>query len=93
VVQLAEPTVQYQLAAGKKRLTTPPEAVTVKLVGEMLVLAEGTWSWTAVARELALALKGDSAIGGLALGLKELLTATSFAEARQVLDDLGIGVK
>jgi hypothetical protein len=93
VVQLAEPTVQYQLAAGKKRLTTPPEAVTVKLVGEMLVLAEGTWSWTAVARELALTFKGTSAIGGLALGLKELLTATSFAEARQVLDDLGIGVK
>jgi hypothetical protein len=59
----------------------------------MLVLAEGTWSWTAVARELALTFKGTSAIGGLALGLKELLTATSFAEARQVLDDLGIGVK
>ncbi len=91
VVQLAQPYVQYRLAVGPKTLTTPPEAVTVKLVGEMLVLAGGVWSWTAVARELALALKGDSPIGGLALGLKEVLTAATFAEAKQVLDELGVG--
>jgi hypothetical protein len=36
-------------------------------------------------------LKGDSAIGGLALGLKEVLTAATFAEAKQVLDELGVG--
>jgi hypothetical protein len=91
VVQLPQPYVQYQVTAGTKTLTTPPEAVTVKLVGELLVLAEAVWTWTAVARELALAFKGDSPIGGLALGLKELLTAVTFAEARQILDDLGIG--
>jgi hypothetical protein len=63
----------------------------VKLVGETLVLAQEDWSWTAVARELALALKGAGAIGGLALGLKEVLTASTFAEAKQVLDELGVG--
>jgi hypothetical protein len=91
VVQLPQPHIQYQLSVGAKKLTTNSEPVTVKLVGETLVLAQEDWSWTAVARELALALKGAGAIGGLALGLKEVLTASTFAEAKQVLDELGVG--
>jgi hypothetical protein len=91
VVQLPQPHIQYQLAVGTQTLTTAPEAVTAKLMGEMLVLAEGAWSWTAVARELALALKGSGAVGGLALGLKEVLTAATFREAKQILDELGLG--
>jgi hypothetical protein len=90
VVQLPQPQVHYQLVAGDKTLTTPSEPVTVKLIGNQLLLAEGAWSWTAVARELAAALKNSSAVGGLALGVKEVLTAATFDEAQEVLDDLGI---
>ena len=91
VAQQSQPQVQYQLQAGTKLLATSPEPVTVKLLGTLLVLAEGSWSWTAVARELALALKGGRAAGGLALGLKEVLTADTVAAAKQILDELGIG--
>ncbi|HEX6385537.1 MAG TPA: hypothetical protein VF177_12780, partial [Anaerolineae bacterium] len=45
--------------------------------------------WAAVARELALAIKGGGAVGGLAIGIKEVLAAETFAEAAQVLDELG----
>ncbi len=91
VIQQPQPQVQYQLQAGTKLLTTSPEPVTVKLLETLLVLAEESWSWTAVARELARALKGDRASGSLALGLKEVLTAGTVAEARKILDELGIG--
>ena len=91
VTQHPQPHIQYRLQIGTKWLTSNPEPITVKLLDEQLVLAEGVWSWTAVARELALAFKGNRAIGGLALGLKEVLMAVSFAEAQQILDELGVG--
>jgi hypothetical protein len=46
--------------------------------------------WTAVARELALALTGGAPPGMLALGVKEALAAESYAAAAQILTELGL---
>jgi hypothetical protein len=36
-----------------------------------------------------MAIKGDGAIGGLAIGIREVLAAETFAAAEEVLDELG----
>lgn len=88
--------VQYVLPIGAAALTTAPEAVTAKLVGETAVLVvayEGDEvPWTAVARELAQTLRPHQPAGGLALGIKEVLSAPTFAAAAQTLAELGYDV-
>jgi hypothetical protein len=42
-----------------------------------------------VARTLAQAIKGSSAVGSLAIGLREVLRAASVPEAARTLDELG----
>jgi hypothetical protein len=87
--------VRYALRVGPATLATRPEEVAVKWVREgetavLYVAYEGdAVPSTAVARELALALRPNQPPGGLALGIKELLAAPSSAAAAQVLVDLG----
>jgi hypothetical protein len=93
VIRAAWVQVHYHLALGPaEALSTAPEEVTAKWVGETAVLyvtyAGNAVPWTAVARELAQALKPGRAIG-LALGLKEILAAPTFAAAAQILTELG----
>jgi hypothetical protein len=93
VVKTAHLQVQYRLFVGDKTLLTAPEAAIVKLDGRANVLyvpeSEADFPWTAVARELALAVKPGQPVGGLAIGIREVLTAVTFAAAAQILDDLG----
>ena len=93
VVKTTQIDVQYRLSIGDKTLLTPPETVAVKLDSRVNVLyvpvAPANFPWTAVARELALAIKPGPVSGGLALGIREVLTAVTFAAAAQILDELG----
>ncbi|MBK8986645.1 MAG: DUF3684 domain-containing protein [Chloroflexi bacterium] len=88
--------VQYRLTLGTGEiLATAPEDAAAKLVGETAVLyvvytGDGA-PWTAVARELALALRPQQPPGGLALGIKEVLSAPSLAAAAEMLAELGYG--
>jgi hypothetical protein len=84
--------VQYRLPLGDdEAVTTTPEAAAVKLdvrTNSLVVTeCEPAQLWTAVARELALALSGG---GLLALGLKEVLAAESYTAAAQALTELGL---
>jgi hypothetical protein len=84
--------VQYRLPlAADEAVTTTPEAAAVKLdvqTNSLVVTeCEPAQLWTAVARELALALSGG---GLLALGLKEVLAAESYSAAAQALTELGL---
>jgi hypothetical protein len=83
--------IQYRLSLGDETVTTTPETVAVKLdvrTNSLVVQDnEPEHLWTAVARELALVLTGG---GLLALGLKEVLAAESYAAAAQVLAELGL---
>jgi hypothetical protein len=85
--------VQYTLTIGRSTLATAPEAVAAKLVGETAVLyvayVGDEAPWTAVARELAQTLRPGQPPGGLALGIKEVLSAPTFAAADQILVELG----
>ncbi len=93
VVKTAHLQVQYRLFVGDKTLLTPPEAAIVKLDSRANVLyvpeSDADFPWTAVARELALAVKPGQPVGGLAMGIREVLTAVTFAAATQILDELG----
>ncbi|MCB9419045.1 MAG: hypothetical protein H6667_04540 [Ardenticatenaceae bacterium] len=93
VVKTAHLHVQYRLSIGDKTLLTPPETVLVKLDSSANVLYVSdeldNFPWTAVARELALAVKPGQPVGGLAMGIRAVLTAVTPAEAAQILDELG----
>ncbi|MEJ2747871.1 MAG: hypothetical protein P8183_08170 [Anaerolineae bacterium] len=93
VAQVSRLQTQYRLPIGDVTLTTAPEVVSVKLDIEAGVLYITTdlphFPWTAVARELAQAIKQDRAVGGLAIGIKESLSAVTTADASQLLDELG----
>lgn len=82
--------IQYQLPLSTKAITTDPTAVAAKLIAETatLYITEPVL-WAAVARELALYVKPGSAIGTLAIGIKEVLVAETAVAAAQVLDELG----
>jgi hypothetical protein len=90
VVKTTQIHIQYRLTIGDKTLRTPPEAVAVKLDSRANVLyMSADFSWTAVARELALSIKPGQPVGGLAMGIREVLTAVTPAAAAQTLDELG----
>lgn len=86
--------VGYRLALDDRVLQTMPQPAAVKLVlaraeePARLFVDEGV-AWTAVARELALALLPAGTTSGLALGIKEVLAAESASAAAQTLDELG----
>ena len=102
VLKVPQLRIRYRLTAGAKSLETKPETVAVKLLSvspeqlgvngaSVLYLSDSQEGvpWAAVARELAMGIKGDGAIGGLAIGIREVLAAETFAAAEQVLDELG----
>ena len=95
VLKVPQLQIRYRLPAGAETLTTEPEMVVVKLVSvnsaTILYVSDDQElvPWAAVARELAMAIKGDGAIGGLAIGIREVLAAETFAAAEEVLDELG----
>jgi hypothetical protein len=92
VVRTPRLQAQYRLPLGvDEAVMTTPETAAVKLdlqTNSLVVTeCEPAQLWTAVARELALALTGG---GLLALGLKEVLAAESYAAAAQALTELGL---
>ncbi len=93
VVNVSHLQTQLRLPVGDAMLTTAPEAVSVKLDVDGGILyvaaAQSRLVWTAVARELARAIKQGRAVGGLALGIKEVLAGDTAADAAQILDELG----
>ena len=93
VVRAFHLQTQVRLLVGDAALMTEPETASVKLDGKAGILylaaAASDLPWTAVARELALAIQQDRVIGGLAIGIKELLAADTEADAAQLLDELG----
>jgi predicted oxidoreductase (fatty acid repression mutant protein) len=87
--------IERRLSVGEKSLVAPLETAVAKLdrqTNRLLVLLDAADErlWTAVARELALALSGGGPAGMLALGVKEALAAASYAAAAQVLTELGL---
>jgi hypothetical protein len=92
VIQTPRLQLQYELRLGDDRFNSGLEPLMVKLdlqTKTLLVTGEaGEQPWAAIARELAAALKSPGAPATLALGLRQLLAAASFAEAEQVLDEL-----
>jgi predicted oxidoreductase (fatty acid repression mutant protein) len=87
--------IERRLSVGEKSLVAPLETAVAKLdrqTNRLLVLLDAADErlWTAVARELALALSGGGPPGMLALGVKEALAAASYAAAAQVLTELGL---
>jgi hypothetical protein len=95
VVKLPHLQIHYRLQLGAKSVATKPETMTAKLIPNTNTLyvasdLPGTEPpWPAVARELALAIKQDRAVGALAIGIKEVLAAETFEAAAQILDELG----
>ena len=93
VLKLPDLQIQYWLAVGSKVLKTEPEPVSVKFDADINVLYLADYhhgiSWATVARELAAAIKGNAAVGGLAIGIKEVLAAKTFGMASHILDESG----
>jgi len=85
--------IQYSLRAFGQTVDTKPESVTALPVSEehiLLTVRDGCQPpWLAMARELAYAIKPSGEIGGLAVGIKEVLASASLEEARRTLDELG----
>jgi hypothetical protein len=85
--------VHHSLKVGKRTLSTVPKSVSVQFESDSktLYVTDGKHPlpWTAISREIAMSVKRKHPVGGLAVGIKEVLTASSYAEARQGLDELG----
>lgn len=81
------------LTAEKVLATAVEEPSAKLLVGETAVLyvayVGDEVPWAAIARELALALRPQQPPGGLALALREVLSAPTFAAAAEILAELG----
>ncbi len=90
VLKLPELNIQYWLTVDGRTLKTESEAVSVKFDAAIDVLyVEDATTWALIARELAFAIKGSQAVGGLAIGIKEVLAANTFGTASRILDELG----
>ncbi|MBE0669056.1 MAG: DUF3883 domain-containing protein [Anaerolineales bacterium] len=84
--------VRYQLRAFDKMLESYPETAPAIYQPEerrLIVIRRDSIPWSALARELAIALLPEEDPGRIAAGLKEVLIATSAAEAACALDELG----
>jgi hypothetical protein len=91
VVALPNLRIQVQLHLGAQIIAAEVESVSSKWIHSVLYLdsEKQPIPWTAVARELAQAIAPGRNVGGLALGIKEVLVAQSIDEATAVLDELG----
>ncbi len=91
VMALPNLRIQVQLHLGAQIKVAEAESVSAKWIHGVLYLESEKQPvpWTAVARELAKAVAPGRNVGGLALGIKEVLAAESIEEATAVLDELG----
>jgi hypothetical protein len=85
--------IQYSLDAFNRYASAEPESVPAQLLPDedalIVVHTDGRVPWASVARELAYAMKPIGEVGGLAVGIKEVLASDSLEHARRTLDELG----
>lgn len=85
--------IQYSLEAFHQTRKTEPESVPAVLIQNdqtlLTVHRNGHVPWPAVAREIAYAVKPLGEVGGLAGGIKEVLSSDTFEDATQILNELG----
>ena len=91
VMALPNLHIQAQLRLGAQIKVAEKESISAKWIHGVLYLdsEKQPIPWTAVARELAQAMALERNVGGLALGIKEVLAAESTGAATAVLDELG----
>lgn len=83
--------IHYALTLPDKTIHSQPEAVPAVLLGNTLYYTneEEALPWATIGRLLAGRVKQGGPIGGLAAGIKEVLAASTAAEAGRVLNELG----
>ena len=85
--------INYSLRAFKQRRTTEPESAPALFLRDeaalLIVYEINSVPWSAIAREMAIAIKPIGEIGGLAGGIKEVLASASSEVANRSLDELG----
>jgi len=85
--------LRFRLRAFNRELTSHPEDVPALYDPQQHTLfyskSDGHLPWSAIARELSIALFPDEDPGRFAPGLKEVLAPESAVEAGKTLDDLG----
>ena len=92
IQKVQELVVQYSITEFKQKRITEPEAVPALFHEEQGTLYTAYAEkppWLSIARELAYVVKQDGEIGSLASGIKEVLSAPSYEEASNALDELG----
>jgi hypothetical protein len=92
VLKLPQLHIQVQITVGEKLFKGEETTVAAKwdATTNTLYLSDAPQTaWTAVARELTVALMGGKAKGSLAIIIREILTQVTFAAASQSLDELG----
>ena len=86
-------SIRYSLAVFGRELGSAAEQVPALYQYKQDVLLfgrrKGQMPWSAIARELAIALFPEEDPGRFAAGLKEVLAAETASEAAQILDELG----
>lgn len=85
--------VHTHLTIGQERFITEAEARSALFIAHNNTLfvdaAKPAPPWAAIARELAALISADVYTAGLALGIRELLSAATYDEAAATLDELG----
>ncbi len=91
VMMLPNLRIQAQLQIGPRVAAAATQPVAAKWIDGVLYLDSEAQPvpWNAVARELAEALLPGRNVGGLALGIKEVLMAQTIRAAAAALDELG----
>lgn len=92
-VKVQDLVIRYSIEVFNRVRHSAPERVPALWVAEeeslYVVYRDTHLPWSAVARELAYALKPEGEVGNLPSGLKEVLGEDSAQEASRVLDELG----
>lgn len=85
--------IRYQLHAFNRVLESSPESTPALYLAEndrlIFITPNGQTPWSAIARELAVALFPEDDPGSIAAGIKEVLYAESPEQANWTLDELG----
>ena len=84
--------IRYRLDLFNNKLQSDPEEAPALYQadrGTLLFVRRALMPWSAIARELAIALLPEEDPGRYAAGLKEVLAARTIAEAAATLDELG----
>lgn len=89
----AQLRVAFSIKAFRREEQSAPESLQALLLPNerrlLSVHSDGDVPWTAVARELAFAMRRDGEIGPLAGGIKEALANPTLTGARNAMDELG----